>query len=907
MAAKTSPLMEQFGRIKRAHPEAILFFRVGDFYETFHDDAIEAARLLGITLTSRNKNDPNPIPLAGIPWHQRDVYVARLLRQGRRVAICEQLEDPEKAKGLVERGVTEVLTPGSVVQDAFLVAGESNYLAAIVPAGDEPGGAAPAAVGIALVEASTGEFLAGEFPVADAVAELARYGISEFLVAAGATLPRPLEAILFTAKTVTRLPAARFAPDGAEGALAAHFGAKGAAGLDGSPLARRAAATALGYLGEVQGSALSQVRRITRLASREHLGLDPSTRRSLELFVPAPGGDPAHTLWAVLDRTRTPAGARRLRAMVERPLVDVAAIAERQDVVEALVDDGARRAEVRALLDRTYDLERLAARTAAGKANGRDLVALRETLLAVPALAARIARGAAAAGAGDGARAPDLPAGLERLVAALDPHAELAATLGRALVDEPPVTIKEGGLIRPGYDPALDALRGTAGDGKRWLAAYEQQERDATGIASLKVGYNRVFGYHLEVTRSHLARVPERYERRQTLTGAERYVTAELREKEAQVLGAEERLREAEYETFLGLRDACAASFDTLQATARALAEIDALAALADVAALHAWTRPRVHGGDRLHLVASRHPVVERLLPPGRFVPNDVDLDPSRRQIVLLTGPNMAGKSTYMRQVALCVLLAQAGSFVPAKAADVGVVDRIFTRVGAGDHVAGGQSTFMLEMLETATILAEATPRSLVVLDEIGRGTSTYDGMSLAWAVTEELHRDGGPRPRTLFATHYHELTKLAEHLPRVINRSVRVVEVGDEVAFLHEVVDGPADKSYGIHVAQLAGLPGHVVARAREILALLEASRPDPLDPASLFVPAGAADRVADRAAPGATRAAARAQLALFEAGDAGAEWRRRLLDLDLDRLAPREALALLYEWRERLGGPKS
>jgi DNA mismatch repair protein MutS len=876
--------MEQFGRIKRDHPEAILFFRVGDFYETFHDDAVEAARLLGITLTSRNKNDPSPIPLAGIPWHQRDVYVARLLRQGRRVAICEQLEDPAQAKGLVDRGVTEVLTPGSVVQDAFLVAGESNYLAALAPAG--------AATGIALVEASTGEFLVGEFAPDDAAAELARYGISEFVVPAATPLPRALEAILFTARTVTRLPQARFDPGAAPAALAAHFGAKGGAVLDDVPAARTAAAVALGYLGEVQGSALTQVRRLVRLAAREHLGLDPATRRSLELFTPAPGGDPGHTLWAVLDRTRTPAGARRLRAMLERPLVDPAAIATRQDAVEALVDDAARRAGTRTLLDRTYDLERLAARTAAGKANARDLVALRETLQAVPALAAQ---------AGGGAPIPD---GLARLVGALDPHPELAGLLARALVDEPPVTIKEGGLIRPGFEAALDALRDVAGDGKRWLAAFEQQERDGTGIPSLKVGYNRVFGYHIEVTRAHLSRVPAHYERRQTLTGAERFVTPALREKEAQVLGAEERLRQAEYDRFLALRERAARDFDTLQATARALAEIDALAALAEVAAQSGWTRPRVHGGDRLHLVASRHPVVERLLPPGRFVPNDVDLDPARRQIVLLTGPNMAGKSTYMRQVALCVLLAQAGSFIPAKAGDIGVVDRIFTRVGAGDHVAGGQSTFMLEMLETANILRGATARSLVVLDEIGRGTSTYDGMSLAWAVTEELHRDGGPRPRTLFATHYHELTKLAEHLPRVVNRSVKVKEVGDEVAFLHEVVDGPADKSYGIHVAQLAGLPAHVVGRAKEILALLEASRPDPLDPAALFVPARAgALAVADRGAQ-APRRAARTQLGLFGADDPRAAELTRLLGaLDLEALSPREALALLYEWKERLG----
>ena len=869
--------MEQFGRIKRAHPDSILFFRVGDFYETFHDDAVEAAKLLGITLTSRNKQDPNPIPLAGIPWHQRDVYVARLLRHGRRVAICEQLEDPAEAKGLVERGVTEVLTPGSVVSDAFLVAGESNYLAALVASDDG------ARAGLTLVEASTGEFLAGEFPADEAAAEIGRYVVAEFVLAAGVALARPLEAALFGARAVTRLPLARFAEEGAEAALRAQFGDAGPDALPGSPLAIRAAAAALGYLAEVQGSALAQVRRIGRLMTREHLGLDPATRRSLELFEPAPGGDPRHTLWAVLHRTRTPAGARRLRALIERPLVDPAAIEQRLEAVDAFVTNPERRQRTRALLDETYDLERLTARVASLKANARDLVALRETLARVPALAASFG--------GAGETVPELA----RVRAALDPHADLVSLLARALVDDPPVTIKEGGMIRPGFDRALDELRELASGGKRWLAEFEVRERDATGIPSLKVGYNRVFGYYLEITKAHQEKAPAHYERRQTLTTAERYVTPELREKESQVLGAEERLRQAEHERFIELRDACAEHVVSLQETARALALLDALAALAEVAAQSGWTRPRVHGGDRLLLQGSRHPVVERLLPPGRFVPNDVELDPAKRQIVLLTGPNMAGKSTYMRQVALNVLLAQAGSFVPCTAAEIGVVDQIFTRVGAGDHVAGGQSTFMLEMLETANILKRATPRSLVILDEIGRGTSTYDGMSLAWAVTEELHRDGGPRPRTLFATHYHELTKLAEHLPRVVNRSVKVQEYGEDVVFLHEVVDGPADKSYGIHVARLAGLPEHVVARARAILALLEAGRVDPLDVEASPAPGGAS-MVADRP---------RAQLSLFGADPRADELRALLADLDLDRLAPREALALLYEWRERLVPP--
>jgi DNA mismatch repair protein MutS len=895
--------MEQFGRIKRAHPDAILFFRVGDFYETFHDDAVAASRLLGITLTSRNKNDPHPIPLAGIPWHQRDVYVARLLRLGRRVAICEQLEDPAQAKGLVDRGVTEVLTPGSVVSDAFLVAGESNYLAALVLDEAEP------TAGVALVEASTGEFLAGEMPVEDAAAELGRYPVAECLIAAGAGLPKALEAALYGAKATTRLPAARFAAEGAHGALAAHFGEKALAALPLGPLAERAAAAALGYVAEVQGSALSQVRTIAPLALREHLGVDPSTRRALELFEPAAGGDPSHTLWAVLNRTCTSAGARRLRAMLERPLVDPEKIERRLDQVEALVEDGARRRALRIALGETYDLERLSARAACGKANARDLVALRETLRRVPAIAARLADGAEA---------------LAELARDLDAEPALVDLLTRALVDEPPAGLKEGGLIRPGHDAALDELRETAAGGKRWLVELETRERAATGIPSLKIGYNRVFGYYIEVTRAHAARVPEHYERRQTLTTAERYVTAALREKESQVLGAEERLRQAEYERFLELRAEAGARFDSLLTTARALAALDAIASLAELADDAGWTRPRVDGGARLRLRASRHPVVERLLPPGRFVPNDVDLEPSARQIVLLTGPNMAGKSTYMRQVALVVLLAQVGSFVPCDAAEIGVVDQIFTRVGAGDHVAGGQSTFMVEMLETATILRRATARSLVVLDEVGRGTSTYDGMSLAWAVVEELHRQGTARPRALFATHYHELTKLAEHLPRVVNRSILVEEEGDEVAFLHQVVDGPADRSYGIHVARLAGIPERVIARARAILALLEAAAPDPLASAGLVAepagsgagapgggaPGGGASRTADRAAAAPKAAVARAKrddadtLPLFAAADPAAALAERLAALELDGLSPKEALALLYEWQQLVRG---
>ncbi len=883
MAARTSPLMEQFARIKRAHADALLFFRVGDFYETFHDDAVEASKLLGITLTSRNKNDPHPIPLAGIPWHQRDVYVARLLRHGRRVAICEQLEDPAQAKGLVERGVTEVLTPGSVVSDAFLEGARSNYLAAL--AIDAAGGRA----GLALAEASTGEFLAGEFALADAAAEMGRYTVAECLVAAGAEPPRALTDALAGTRAITRLPAARFAIEGSRDAVAAHLGAPATAAFEDAPLALAAAAAALSYLGEVQGSALAQVRALERLALREHLGIDPSTRRSLELFEPAVGGDARHTLWAVLARTETAAGARRLRALLERPLVDPAAIEERLAAVATLVDDPARRDRLRALLGEGYDLERLTARTAARKANARDLVALKETLARVPAVRALLAP------AGE-----NPPREIARAIAQLDPHAALVELLARALADEPPVSLTDGGLMRPGFDPAIDELRELARGGKRWLADFENREREASGIPSLKVGYNRVFGYYIEITRLHEKKAPAHYERRQSLANAERFVTPELKEKEAQVLGAEERLKAAEHERFLALREDVAGHVATLQATARALAHLDALAALAETAARRGWTRPRVDGGDRLVLKGSRHPVVETLLPPGRFVPNDLTLDSTRRQIVLLTGPNMAGKSTYMRQVALVVLLAQAGSYVPADAAEIGAVDQVFTRVGAGDHVAGGQSTFMVEMLETAHILRRATPRSLVLLDEIGRGTSTYDGMSLAWAVTEELARDAGPRPRTLFATHYHELTALAGTLPRVVNQSVKVEEYGEDVIFLHQVVDGPADKSYGIHVARLAGLPESVIRRAREVLARLESAE----QAAGLATPGGAslaADAPAETAPTRGGRGGREPQLSLFGGDPRGAEFLRLLGELDLDKLTPREALALLYEWREK------
>ena len=874
---RATPLMEQYRALKRKHPDAILFFRLGDFYEMFDDDAELASRLLGLTLTSRNRNDPDPIPLAGVPWHQRDTYVARLLRLGHKVAICEQLEDPAQAKGIVDRGVTEVLTPGSLLSETFLEGGASRYLAAVSWEVAEP-----SELGFALVDASTGEFRAGQADLPTALLELSRQAVAEWLLPADVEMPRALEALVRASGAVSRLPSADFDAVSAGAVLAERF--RGAA-LPWAGTARAgaaAAACAAGYLDRVQGGSAAQLAPPEWIAVDDALRLDDVAKRSLELFDAGPSGRPEHTLWGALDRTRTGSGSRRLRRWLERPLLDPAAIAERLDGVERWVDRPVARDRLREALGRAYDLERLTARLAAGKAGPRDLVALARTLELVPTVAEAV----------DEALDGEPPAVLARARERLHPHREVVDLLARALVDDPPPSIKDGGLIRPGFDVECDRLRAAARSGKTWIAELEARERERTGIASLKVGYNRVFGYYLEVTKAHQARVPADFERRQTLTGAERFVTAELKRLEGEVLGAEEKLRQAETDRFVALRDQAMEHVAGLAETAGALAELDALASLAEVAARHNYVRPEVHGGDRLVLRGARHPVVERSLGGGRYVANDVTMGAEARQILLVTGPNMAGKSTYLRTVGLCVVLAQSGSFVPAAHAEIGVVDRLFTRVGASDSVATGSSTFMVEMVEVAAILRDATPRSLVLLDEVGRGTSTYDGLALAWAITEDIHRETGARPRTLFATHYHELTRLSRELPRLVNLHVRVREVGDDVVFLHEVAEGPANRSYGIHVARLAGLAPAVLTRARKILGDLESQRAhalpaerSPLDPQLGLFASGTEPASRDRLA------------ALAEA----------LAALDLDELTPRAALNLLAEWRERFGGGAS
>jgi DNA mismatch repair protein MutS len=879
-----TPLMEQYLSVKREHPDAFLFFRLGDFYEMFFEDAVKGAALLGLTLTSRNKQDPEPIPMCGVPWHQRDAYLARLLRLGHKVAVCDQLEDPAQAKGLVQRGITEVLTPGSVTGDAFLEASANNYLAALWPESGK--------LGACLADASTGEVKLAETSWEEAPGFLSRVHVAEWLVPPARDLEVPAAERLEAA--LRGLPGARSTSSARRfldlGLPRTRWGAGGAGLLDALPAAALAAAAALDYLDRVQGGAALQLTRVERWSEDAVLRYDGATARHLELFQPGPGGEAAHTLWRHLNLCVSPLGTRRLRAWIERPLTDLAALAARHDAVEAWFQAGTARTAFRERLKGLPDLERLAARIACGKATPRDLGALRDALGRLPVLAAALeGLGDASARQAPSSDSPELEsAAPPRQAPPLAGIPEFECMLREALVDNPPPVSREGGIIRPGHDERRDELDALAHSGKRWIAELEASERSRTGIGTLKVGFNRVFGYYLEVTRPHLEKVPADYERRQTLTTAERFVTPALKAREAEVLGAEEKLKALEHELFAALRERAAAFVPEVQRTADTLARLDAEAALAEAAARYGWARPEVDDSDRIQLDAARHPVVERLLPRGAFVPNDCLLDGSARQILLLTGPNMGGKSTYLRQAALIVLLAQSGSFVPAARARIGRVDRLFTRVGAADRLGAGQSTFMVEMSETADILRLATPRSLVLLDEIGRGTATYDGLALAWAVTEHLHAGDGPRPRTIFATHYHELTQLAESLPRLANVHVTVEESGGTVVFLHGIAEGAADRSYGIHVAQLAGLPPALIERAREVLKELESERT-----VEHLEPPGRRRSRAPKTDP--------SQLPLF--GTEPHPMVEELRKLELEKLTPLEALNRIAEWKRKVG----
>jgi DNA mismatch repair protein MutS len=867
-----TPMMQQYRELKRRYPDHLLLFRLGDFYELFGEDAELGARLLSIALTARQG-----APMAGIPHHSADGYIARLVQAGQKIAICEQMEAPGKGRKLLRRDVVRVITPGTLTDTAYLAGGANNYLLAIAT----QGGALSDVVGVALLDVSTGEFVAGEDADAAggvlAAALLRRPSeilVSEALRGGGGLLTRLQQ----TGAALTFADPAVFANRRAPADLAAHFGVASldAFGIANLTVGLQAAGAALAYVRATQGERLGHVARLGRLSAADALTLDETAVETLELLRGADGGV-RHSLVGALDETVTPMGARLLRQWLLQPLRDPAMIRERQDAIGALVQAPQTRSRLRAELSSIGDLERLTSRATLGVAHARDLVALRRCLTPIDAVRAIVAELG-------GVLLTDAREALADL-------RDVRELLEAALVDEPPLTLTDGGVIRHTWDEALHAIVRDAAEARRWIAGLEERERARTGLSTLRVRFNRMFGYGIEVSHAQSPRVPAEYVRRQTLTGAERYVTPELKDYEAKVLGAEERRRRLEQELFDDVRGRVAARSAALLATARALARLDVVAALADVAHARGHVRPEVDTGDVLEIVDGRHPVLEaRAGEP--VTPNDVTLDADAR-IVILTGPNMAGKSVYLRQTGHIVILAQMGAWVPARSARIGIVDRVFTRVGAQDNLARGQSTFLVEMVEAASILNNVTPRSLVLLDEVGRGTSTFDGLAIAWATVEDLHdfhrrASGAERPaaahshaggaKVLFATHFHELTQLAGRLPAVRNFHVAVREWNDEIVFLHKVRPGGTDRSYGIQVARLAGLPLPVIARAKALLAQFEAQGQ---------ARAEAADAV---------------QLGLFASPAAAAPDPivAELAALDLAHVTPIEALNLLVKWQQ-------
>ncbi|NUN48804.1 MAG: DNA mismatch repair protein MutS [Candidatus Brocadiae bacterium] len=802
-----TPLMEQYLGIKKEHPDELLFFRLGDFYEMFYEDARTAARTLGITLTSRFKGE-QAVPMAGVPVATVDSYLAKLLRAGFRVAVCEQTQDAEEAEGLVERAVVRVVTPGTLTEQNLLNARTANFLAAACPV---KGGFA-----LAWADLSTGQFFAAGVAESELLDELTRLQPVEVLVPELARESAWAAGIRDSLRLmVTGAPEWDFEPARSGDILGRQFGTAGVAGFGLGAIPLPAAAAIVEYLRRTQRTELRHLSRILPSPRESRVFLDRATQLGLEITRSMRGDNERETLLGVVDRTSTAMGARLLREWLLAPLRDAAAIRRRHDAVAEFADNHLFRQEVQASLRRMGDLERLSARLGSGRASPRDLGGVAVSLNSIPEIrqALETARAAAIREAGE----------------ALDPQPELAATLARALADDLPNALRDGGIIRDGFDAELDRLRGLQRDGQSWIAQFQASEEERTGIP-VKVGFNHVFGYYIEITHAQAQRgtVPPEYIRKQTMKNAERYITPGLKERETEVLNSEAAAKKREHAIFVELRELCAKSVGALQATARSLGTLDVLAGFGQVAVEHRYVRPEVDNSTALEIREGRHPVLERSL-TERFVPNDTSLDAAGTRLALITGPNMAGKSTYIRQVALIVLLAQAGSFVPAAGARIGVVDRVFTRVGSGDEIARGQSTFMVEMTETAAILHNATERSLVVLDEIGRGTSTFDGLSIAWAVTEHLHDRVGAR--TLFATHYHELTDLARALPGLRNFHVQVREHKDTVVFTHRIAPGATDRSYGVHVGRLAGLPGEVVKRAGEILKRLEAHELEVLD----------------------------------------------------------------------------
>ncbi len=871
--AKTTPLMEQYLSIKADYKDVLLLYRMGDFYETFYDDAKILARTLGIALTKRAHGKSADVPLAGFPYHALDAHLPKLLNAGLRVAICEQVEDPRLAKGVVKREVVEIASPGATLSDKLLDSRSNNFLVAIHFDRE--------LCGMAVADVSTGSLQVAEFPQEQLLEQLLRFNPKEILVAN--TYLEKVQAI--TANRLQSIFTARedwlFGRDYAYEVLLSHFKTHSLKGFGCEEMdaAISAAGVLMHYLAENYKTRLEHFVQLQVINLSQFMVLDASTRRNLEIARNISGGDQSHTLLSVLDYTHTPMGARLFKQWLQQPLLNLEEINKRLDIVQELFEQTTVRQTLVDYLKRIFDMERLLGKIVTGRANARDLLNLNQSLQLISPIREAI-----------------LDSGLPRLMETFEKLTvlqELSDHIAAAIVENPPLTIQEGGIIRPGYNEQLDELRTIAGKGKDWLIEYQEAERKRTGISTLKVNYNKVFGYYIEVTNVHKDKVPESYIRKQTLVNAERYITPELKEWEEKILGAEEKINALEYELFQQLRQEVSAYIEPIQRNSRLIAELDCFSGLATAAKENHYVRPQIDDSDRLDIVAGRHPVVEKNMAIGEdFIANDTHLDTKKEQIWIITGPNMAGKSTFLRQVGLIVLMAQIGSFVPAQEARIGIVDRIFTRVGASDNLALGESTFLVEMNETASILNSATSRSLILLDEIGRGTSTFDGLSIAWAVAEYLHNTPSLRAKTLFATHYHELTELALLYPRIKNYNVAVEEWEDQVVFLRKIVPGGSDNSYGIYVAQMAGLPPALIARAKEILSNLEANE---------LTPHSKKPKLAVRRTGHSVDAN---QLSLF-GDEQSKEVKKALKDVDINQMTPLQALQKLDELKKIVEKP--
>lgn len=858
-----TPMIRQYLDVKKQHPDAILFFRLGDFYEMFFEDAVLASRELEITLTGRDGGGSERVPMCGVPYHASDGYIARLIAKGHRVAVCEQVEDPATAKGIVRREVTRVITPGTVIDNHLLEDKSNNFLLSVF--------AGHSGAGLAFTDVTTGLFMVTVFALDswpdDLLNEIVRLRPAEIIIPSSQIKSQLISKI----KESCRAPVngyfdSAFLPEAAADLLNKQFGKDALKECEtfSYNLAAAAAGALLSFLRDTQKRELSHINRLEVYSAGLYMLIDAATVNNLELTGSLRENNSRWTVLTILDRTLTAMGGRLLRAWLLQPLMDVNRIVERHDAVQELVESVYFRRDLRENLKNIYDLERLAGKISFGTANARDLVALRKSIEYLPVIKSLLEKSSSIF--------------LKRLGREIESLSEIKDLLYNAIADDPPLSVRDGGLIKTGYHQEVDRLRSAGKNGKKLLADMEEKERSRTGIRSLKIGYNRVFGYYIEITRANLALAPHDYQRRQTLANAERFITPELKEYEEMILGAEERLVQLEYHIFLDLRENILARIHSIQRTARALAGADVVASLAELAVSEKYCRPEVNPNRRISVREGRHPVLEQVLGPGRFVPNDLDFDGENSRMVILTGPNMAGKSTFMRQVALIALMAQMGSYVPAKKAEIGLIDRIFVRAGAVDDLAGGQSTFMVEMNECREILLGASSRSLVIMDEVGRGTSTYDGISIARALAEYINEK--IRSRTLFSTHYHELTDM-EQITGIVNYTVAVKEEGDDIVFLRKVVPGKADRSYGIHVARLAGLPEEVLSRSRDVLASLEIVKK-----------------------PCVESAAAREEKVRTTVPNAAHHLLQELRLLDIACMTPLEALNILDNLQKRING---